>query len=506
MSENNRQMVNNKKNKQGKAMGKDASHKKSNASYGKRNQEKFNDDVFEDLDYEFINKYLKNKKGSTKDQGTVVSKEQRIIRGAKKELTKTDLKQNRKIDSRNPQEKGLIKKEGQGRGRETNKRSHPKGACPYIRECGSCNIQRQGYDVELAQKQKEVEKLLSKYCKVEPILGMKDPKNYRNKVHVVFDHDRKGKPISGIYEEGTHRLIPVDKCLIHNEKADEIIATIREMLPSFKIKTYDEDTGYGLFRHVLVRTGFASGQIMVVLVIASPIMPSKNNFVKALRAKHPEISTVVVNVNDKKTSLVLGDKEQIIYGKGFIEDKLCGKLFHISPKSFYQVNPAQTEVLYRKAIDMAGLTGKETVIDAYCGIGTIGIIAGDKAKKVIGVESNKDAVRDAKINANRNEIRNIEFYHNDATIFMSKMAAQGHSADVVFMDPPRAGSTEAFMDAVAVLKPKKVVYISCNPMTLDRDLAYLTKKGYKAEKAVPVDMFPWTGHVETCVLLSHKNS
>ena len=381
-----------------------------------------------------------------------------------------------------------------------------KTACPYLRECGGCNILQKTYEAELKGKQKMVEDLIKSFCKVEPIIGMKNPKHYRNKVHVVFDHDRKGNPISGVYEEGTHRVIAIDKCLIHNQKADEIIASIRGMLKSFKIKTYDEDTGYGLLRHVMVRTGFTSGEIMVVLVLASPIMPSKNNFVKALRKQHPEITTVVLNVNDKDTSMVLGEKEQVIYGKGFIEDSLCGKVFRISSKSFYQVNPVQTEVLYGKAIQFAGLTGTETVVDAYCGIGTIGIIAADKAKKVIGVELNRDAVKDAVINAKRNNAENIQFYQNDASDFMVQMAEQGEKVDVVFMDPPRAGSTEKFMDAVAVLQPSKVVYVSCNPVTLERDLKYFKKKGYQAQRAVPVDMFAWTGHVETIIMMTKCGS
>ena len=380
-----------------------------------------------------------------------------------------------------------------------------RGACTYERGCGGCKILKDGYDKHLAGKQREVEKLLNKYCRVEPILGMKKPDHYRHKVHVVFDHDRKGNPISGVYAEGTHRVIAVDRCLIHNEKADAIIATIRGMLKSFKILTYDEDSGYGLLRHVLIRSGYHSGEIMVVLVLASPIMPSKNNFVKALRKEHPEITTVVVNVNDKQTSMILGDKEQVIYGKGYIEDSLCGKTFRISPKSFYQVNPAQTELLYNKAIELAALTGEELVIDAYCGTGTIGIIASDHARKVIGIELNKDAVKDAVVNAKRNEATNIEFYNNDAGVFMSQMAAKGETADVVFLDPPRSGSNPQFLDALAVLKPSKVVYISCNPVTLERDLEYLTKKGYKASIAIPVDMFPWTEHVETVCLLSRKS-
>lgn len=376
------------------------------------------------------------------------------------------------------------------------------GACPHCRECGGCEYLMHSYADELKEKQKTVEKLLKGYCRVDPIIGMKEPEHYRNKVHVVFDHDRKGNPISGVYEEGTHTVIPVESCLIHNKKADEIIAIIRGMLKSFKIMTYDEDTGYGLLRHVLIRTGFSTGEIMVVLVLSSPILPSKNNFVKALLKIHPEITTMVINVNDKKTSMVLGEKEHVIYGKGYIEDRLCDKVFRISPKSFYQVNPAQTEVLYNKAIELAELTGRETVVDAYCGIGTIGIVAADHAKRVIGVELNKDAVKDAKINAKRNETRNIEFYQNDAGDFMAQMASYKETVDLVFMDPPRAGSTEKFLDALVALKPKKVVYISCNPETLERDLKYLTKKGYKAQVAVPVDMFPWTEHVECVVLIT----
>jgi 23S rRNA (uracil1939-C5)-methyltransferase len=379
-----------------------------------------------------------------------------------------------------------------------------KGTCIYQRACGGCKIQHVSYGEHLAEKQKEVEKLLKGYGKIEPIIGMEHPDHYRHKVHVVFDHDKKGNPISGVYEEGTHRVIAVESCLIHNKKADAIIATIRGMLKSFKILTYDEDSGYGLLRHVLIRTGYHSGEIMVVLVLASPIMPSKNNFVKALRKEHPEITTVVLNVNDKQTSMVLGEKEQVIYGKSFIEDSLCGKTFRISPKSFYQVNPSQTEILYKKAIQLAGLTGNETVIDAYCGTGTIGLIAADHAKRVIGVELNKDAVRDAAVNAKRNDARNIEFYQNDAGVFLNQMVTKGESADVVFMDPPRAGSTPEFLEAVAALSPKRVVYISCNPVTLARDLECLTKKGYKVQTVIPVDMFPWTNHSEVVVLLQRK--
>ena len=294
----------------------------------------------------------------------------------------------------------------------------------------------------------------------------------------------------------------MDSCLIENAKADEIIVSIRGLLKSFHIRPYNEDTGYGLLRHVLIRTGHVTGQIMVVLVLASPILPSKNNFVKALLKLHPEITTVVINVNNRNTSMVLGDKEHVIYGKGYIEDELCGKRFRISPKSFYQVNPVQTEILYGKALEYAGLTGKETVVDAYCGTGTIGMIASDKAAKVIGVELNADAVRDARNNAKANQIRNIQFYQNDAGKFLVEMTGQGAKVDVVLMDPPRSGSTEEFMSSVAQIGPERIVYVSCNPETLVRDLKYFKKKGYRVSKGVGVDMFPFTEHVETVVLLS----
>lgn len=376
--------------------------------------------------------------------------------------------------------------------------------CPNFKKCGGCQYLDMTYEEQLAKKQKEMSILLKPFCKVNPIAGMKDPYHYRNKVHAVMARDKKGKIISGVYKEGTHFVLPVETCLIENEKADEIIGTVRSLLPSFKMKVYDEDTGYGFLRHVLVRTAHKTGEIMVVLVTASPVFPSKNNFVKALRKVHPEITTVVQNINNRGTSMVLGDKEHVLYGPGFIVDELCGKKFRISSRSFYQINPVQTEVLYDLAVKAAGLTGKETVVDAYCGIGTIGIAASGSAKEVIGVELNKDAVRDAVTNAKINQVKNIRFYNNDAGKFMVKMAAEGGKADVVFMDPPRSGSTEEFINAVAVLKPSRVVYVSCGPDTLARDLAVFKKKGYQAMEAWPVDMFPMTGHVETVALLTKK--
>ena len=376
--------------------------------------------------------------------------------------------------------------------------------CSVSKKCGSCQYQGVPYKEQLAAKQKRMKKLLGKFANVKPIIGMDDPFYYRNKVHAVFDRDKKGNIICGTYEAKTHKVVPIEECMIEDKISQEIIRTIRDMLKSFRIKTYDEDTGYGLLRHVLVRRGFSTDEIMVVLVIGSPIFPSKNNFVKALRKKYPQITTVVLNVNDKKTSMVLGERDIVIYGKGYIRDTLCGCTFRISPQSFYQANPVQTEILYKTAIEYAGLGRKETVIDAYCGIGTIGLVAAKRAKNVIGVELNPDAVRDARINAKENKITNARFYQGDAGEFMENMAENGEHADVVFMDPPRTGSDKKFMSSVIKLNPSRIVYISCGPETLARDLEYLTKHGYDVRKIQPVDMFSFTDHCENICLLTKK--
>ncbi len=385
---------------------------------------------------------------------------------------------------------------------EKNKKSKNKnGCCPYAKQCGGCDYQGIPYAEQLKKKEENVKALLKPFVKANPIVGMDNPYNYRHKVHAVFDCVAKGKIVAGVYKKNSHDVVDIERCQIEVEEADVIIRDIKDLLKSFKIKTYDEDTGYGLLRHVLVRKGYATGEIMVVLVLASPILPSKNNFVKAIRKNHPNISTVVINVNDKRTSMVLGERNIVVYGKGFIEDKLCGCTFRISPNSFYQVNPKQTGNLYAKAIECAGLTGKEKVIDAYCGTGTIGIIASKQAKEVLGVELNKDAIKDAITNAKRNDVKNIRFINDDAGKYMVSMAEKNEKADVVIMDPPRSGSDEAFLSSVVKLSPKRVVYVSCNPETLARDLKYLTKKGYKVTEATPYDMFPMTAHTECVVSL-----
>ena len=376
--------------------------------------------------------------------------------------------------------------------------------CKVWKKCGGCQFQGVPYTEQIKIKQKNMNKLLKKYGNVKPIIGMENPFYYRNKVHAVFDRDKKGNIICGTYEAGTHRVVPVEECMIEDKTSQEIIRAIRDMLKSFRIKTYDEDTGYGLLRHLLVRRGFSTDEIMVVLVVASPIFPSKNNFVKALRKKFPQISTVVLNVNDKKTSMVLGERDIVLYGKGFIRDRLCGCTFRISPQSFYQVNPVQTELLYKTAIEYAGLGRKERVIDAYCGIGTIGLVAAGKAREVIGIELNKNAVRDAIVNARENKITNARFYQGDAGEFMEGMVSEGERADVVFMDPPRTGSTEKFLTSMVKLGPSRIVYISCGPDTLARDLEFLTKHGYVTRKIQPVDMFSFTEHCEVVCLLTKQ--
>ena len=374
--------------------------------------------------------------------------------------------------------------------------------CALYRKCGGCQLQNMSYPRQLQWKQHKVEKLLGKFCKVRPIIGMENPYHYRNKVQAAFALTKNKKIISGVYQSSTHRVVPVEHCMTEDQKADEIIGTIRDLISAFKLTVYNEDTGRGFLRHVLVKRGFSSNQIMVVLVTGTPVFPSKNHFVAALLEKHPEITTILMNINPYQTSMVLGETEKVLYGSGTIEDVLCGCVFRISAKSFYQINPVQTEILYRKAIEFAGLTGTETVIDAYCGIGTIGLVAAKHAGRVIGVEVNRDAVRDAIANAKRNGIENVRFYHADAGQFMTEMAQEHQTAEVVMMDPPRAGSDVAFLSSLVTLSPQRIVYISCNPETQERDLSYLVRHGYQVKAIQPVDMFPHTNHVETVVLLS----
>ena len=386
------------------------------------------------------------------------------------------------------------------------KKNIQNGSCPVYKKCGGCQLQNLSYPNQLKFKQNKVEKLLKSFGSVEPIIAMDNPYHYRNKVQAAFRTDKNGKIISGVYQSSTHHIVGIDSCQTEDIVADEIIVEIRKMLKSFKLTTYDEKFQRGFLRHVLVKRGFSTNQVMVVLVTSTQNFSSKNNFVKVLVKKFPNITTVIQNVNPYKTNLLLGNFQKILYGKGYIDDILCGCKFRISPKSFYQINPVQTEVLYNKAMDFADLKGKETVLDTYCGIGTIGIVASKRgAGQVIGIELNKDAVRDAVQNAKNNNLKNIKFYQGDAGKFMAEAVDEGEIPDVVFMDPPRAGSDERFLNALIKMSPKTVVYISCNPETLARDLHYLKKNSdYRVDKIQPVDMFPHTASIECVVKLWKK--
>lgn len=382
--------------------------------------------------------------------------------------------------------------------------NNKSGNCPLYKKCGGCQLQNLTYGQQLRYKQVKCIRLLGKFCRVGEIIGMENPYHYRNKVQAAFALDRHSNIISGVYQSSSHKIVPVTVCMTEDEKADEIIGTIRRLLKNFKLRPYNEDTGRGFLRHVLVKRGFKSGQIMVVLVTGTRDFPKKKDFVATLLKIHPEITTVVQNVNNQKTSMVLGNRSEVLFGDGYITEQLGDFSFRISPKAFYQINPIQTEVLYNTTLEFAGLTGKETVVDAYCGTGTIGIFASPKAKKVVGVELNPDAVKDARVNAKLNSAENTEFYNADAGEFLADAAASNEKYDVVIMDPPRSGSTVKFLKSVVKLAPKTVVYVSCNPETLARDLMFLVRNGYKVKKIQPVDMFPHTNHVETVVLLSHK--
>lgn len=374
------------------------------------------------------------------------------------------------------------------------------------KNCGGCPLLEMDYAEQLAYKEKKVRALLGKYGPVNAICGMKEPYHYRNKVISTFAAGAGGKLTSGIYAAGTHKVLPVEHCLLEDEVLDTVLDAVRAAASSCRYQPYNEDKGTGLLRHCLLRRGVATGQVMVVLVTAQPILPGAKNFVRALLAeaekRHVPVTTIVQNFNPRQTSVVLGEQEKVLYGKGFILDELCGKTYALSPRSFYQVNPVQTAVLYGLAVDAAQLTGREVVLDAYCGIGTIGLTAAGKAKQVVGVELNRDAVRDAIGNAKHNGVKNARFFSADATAWISEAAAAGERADVIFMDPPREGSTPQFIESVARMAPKRVVYVSCNPETMARDLALLTKKGYRAESFTPVDMFPNSEHIEVVCGLS----
>ena len=374
----------------------------------------------------------------------------------------------------------------------------------YEKKCGGCPLLALPYREQLAQKQARLQELLGGFAPVKAVQGMAEPLHYRNKAIASFATQR-GKLVCGLYAEGTHRVLPGADCLLQEEILNKTLAAVLDAARACRWAAYDEDRGTGLLRHTVLRSS-GDGKVLVTLVTPGPDLPGSKNFCTALRKKAPWVVSIVQNINPTRSSAVLGSREKTLYGPGFVLDTLCDTQFAISSRSFYQVNRTQTEVLYKKALELAKLTGRETVIDAYCGIGTIGLCAAPLAKQVIGVERNPAAVKDAAANARRNKIANARFVCADATEWMAAAAGEGLHPDVVFLDPPRAGSTPECIAAVNKMKPRRVVYVSCDPETLARDVAAFTRLGWRAAKFCPVDLFPQTKHVETVVLLSHKKA
>ena len=380
----------------------------------------------------------------------------------------------------------------------------PNTCVNYEKKCGGCPLLALPYREQLAKKQARLQELLDGFAPVKAVQGMAEPLHYRNKAIASFATQR-GKLVCGLYAEGTHRVLPGADCLLQEEILNKTLAAVLDAARACRWTAYDEDRGTGLLRHTVLRSS-CGGKVLVTLVTPGPDLPGSKNFCTALRKKAPWVVSIVQNINPTRSSAVLGNREKTLYGPGFVLDTLCGTQFAISSRSFYQVNRTQTEVLYKKALELAKLTGRETVIDAYCGIGTIGLCAAPLAKQVIGVEHNPAAVKDAAANARRNKIANARFVCADATEWMAAAAGEGLHPDVVFLDPPRAGSTPECIAAVNKMKPRRVVYVSCDPETLARDVAAFTRLGWRAAKFCPVDLFPQTKHVETVVLLSHKKA
>ncbi len=408
--------------------------------------------------------------------------------------------------------------------------------CPQASKCGGCEWLAVPYPIQLERKKAALTELFEPLG-VEPadVMGMEDPINYRAKIMTPYQPGKKGVPFHGMYKLGTHKLIACPECLVEDPQARPILETIAQLCARFRIPAYQEDKGRGLLRHAIVRCAAHSGEVMVTLVVNAKEFPKKKEFVRALRAKHPQVSTVVFNVNTRNTNAVLGNSESVAYGQGWIKDTLCGREFKIPSSAFYQTNPRQTELLYNKAVDMAQLKGGEYVLDAYCGIGTIGIVAASRcrrdqhraaeqaakakvqkaakkgkkpAKKPVsvqvepihlyGVETTPSAVEIARENARLNKINGAEFVEADAGEFLKQNPMP---FDVVFMDPPRAGASQEFIDGLLAAAPQRIVYISCNPQTQLRDIQLLAD-AYRLESLVPVDMFPHTKHLETVALLT----
>lgn len=383
--------------------------------------------------------------------------------------------------------------------------------CPVARQCGGCQLQSLSYEEQLIFKENKVFNHLKRIggfenITMEPIIGMENPFRYRNKAQFPFGRNKEGEIITGFYAGRTHSIIEQEDCLLGVEENAGILRIIKEFMTEFHIKPYDEESHRGLVRHALIRKGFKSGEIMVCLVVNGRDVPSIPVLVDRLKTI-PGMTTISLNVNTQRTNVILGDEIRLLYGPGYIRDSIGEIWYRISPLSFYQVNPVQTERLYQTALEYAGLTGEETVWDLYCGIGTISLFLAQRAKKVFGVEIVPQAIEDARENAKLNGISNVEFFVGMAEEVLPEQYEKNQIyADVIVVDPPRKGCDEVCLETIVKMAPAKVVYVSCDSGTLARDLRYLADRGYEIGRVRCCDLFPQGGHVETCVLLSHKNS
>ena len=390
------------------------------------------------------------------------------------------------------------------------KSEHRKEAdCTTYKRCGGCNLRHIDYNETLKIKQNNVQALINKTLETkieaEKIIGMENPYHYRNKAQYPIGLNKENKPVIGVFANRTHEIIPMEKCLIQSEISEKIAKSIYEFIVKNKISVYNEKTGKGLLRHIVIRNAFKTEEIMCTLVINGKEIPKENELANKLLQKYPNIKTIVKNINTKNTNVILGKENIVLYGEGYIKDKLGKYLFKISPLSFYQVNPVQTEKLYNLAIQMAKITKQDTVFDLYCGIGTISIYMAEYAKKVYGIEIVEEAIKDARENAKINNIENTEFIAGDVEKILDDLINNKKIIpDIVMIDPPRKGMDQTSIKNILKIKPKKIVYISCNPATLVRDLKYLEEE-YKIEKIQPVDMFPFTSHVECCASLYRRN-
>lgn len=375
--------------------------------------------------------------------------------------------------------------------------------CPYFEKCGACQILHFSKKEQAEFKQKIIQKTLGNFGKAKPISMMDEAEGYRNKCVHSFSISKDGRIISGLYKNFSHEVVEIDRCYVHDKRADDIARSMRKFMEDYNIKPYDEDKKKGCIRHLMTRIAQGTGDVLLTVVVGNPI-PHKDKFIKFIVKNHPEIKTIVENINDKKTAAILGYKERVLFGSGDICDILCGKKFKISSKSFYQINRFQTEKLYNYVVELADIKQNEKVLDAYCGIGTIGIIASEKAEFVTGVELNKTAIKNAVENAKINCLKNINFISEDAGTYLKKNNKIKY--DVVFLDPPREGCSKEFIESLLKNSPKRIIYISCNPETQARDLSRLKQGGFEVKKLKPFDMFVYSNHVECIALLQRVKS